>query len=95
MGKKKELNKVARKLGYRDIDHLEMNVESYGQPLNEWTKVIKDIVNTKQKNKNKIIKVVLEVIHSKKGPFEDSELIAIFSEEFENISKEIANKLIK
>jgi len=42
-----ELDKIAQKLGYRDVEHLKMNIENYGEPLSEWWKVMQEIaINT-------------------------------------------------
>ena len=35
------LEKLSQELGYRDVNHLEMNVDNYGYPLIEWWEVIK------------------------------------------------------
>ncbi len=40
------LEEVAKKLGYLDVEHLENNIESYGEPLLEWWEVIKEFANT-------------------------------------------------
>ena len=39
-----DLEEVAKKLGYFDVEHLEKNIESYGEPLIEWWDVIKELV---------------------------------------------------
>ena len=40
-----ELDEIAKKLGYSDADNLQANIDSYGQPLQEWWNVITDLVN--------------------------------------------------
>ena len=40
-----ELDKVAQKLGYRDVEHLEMCIENYGSPLIEWWKVMQELAS--------------------------------------------------
>ena len=40
-----KLDEIARKLGYSDADNLQANIDSYGQPLQEWWNVITDLVN--------------------------------------------------
>ena len=39
------LDEVAKRLGYVDADHVEKNIEAYGEPLIEWWGLIKDLVN--------------------------------------------------
>tara|TARA_R110001592_G_scaffold114472_3_gene314318 strand:+ start:44 stop:172 length:129 start_codon:yes stop_codon:yes gene_type:complete len=39
-----DLEEVAKKLGYFDVEHLEGNIENYGSPLIEWWEVIKELV---------------------------------------------------
>lgn len=39
------LDDAAKKLGYFDADHVEKNVEAYGEPLIEWWSLIKELVN--------------------------------------------------
>ena len=46
----KKLEKIAQKLGYVDVEHLEVNISSFGDPLNLWWDVIKEFV---EEDKNK------------------------------------------
>ena len=39
------LEDAAKKLGYFDADHVEKNIEAYGEPLIEWWGLIKELVN--------------------------------------------------
>ena len=39
----KNLDEIAKRLGYADQENLEMNIESYGKPLLEWWEVIKEL----------------------------------------------------
>ena len=39
------LDDAAKKLGYFDADHVEKNIEAYGEPLIEWWSLIKELVN--------------------------------------------------
>ncbi len=39
------LDEAARRLGYIDADHVERNIEAYGEPLLQWWEVIKELVN--------------------------------------------------
>ena len=40
-----ELNEIAKKLGYSDSENLQANIDSYGQPLQQWWDVITELVN--------------------------------------------------
>lgn len=40
-----KLEEVAIALGYDDVDHLERNIELYGEPLIKWWSVIQQLVN--------------------------------------------------
>ena len=39
------LDEAAKRLGYVDADHVERNIEAYGEPLPQWWEVIKELVN--------------------------------------------------
>jgi formylmethanofuran dehydrogenase subunit E len=39
------LDEAAKRLGYVDADHVERNIEAYGEPLLQWWEVIKELVN--------------------------------------------------
>jgi hypothetical protein len=39
------LDEVAKKLGYIDAEHLEINIYNYGEPLPQWWEVMKELVN--------------------------------------------------
>jgi len=39
------LDEAAKRLGYFDADHVEKNIEAYGEPLIEWWGLIKELVN--------------------------------------------------
>ena len=38
-------DEIAEKLGYYDTKHLEDNIANYGEPLDTWWAVIKNLVN--------------------------------------------------
>lgn len=40
-----KLEEVAKALGYTDVEHLESNIELYGEPLIQWWGSIRELVN--------------------------------------------------
>ena len=39
------LDEAAKRLGYVDAEHVEKNIENYGEPLTEWWSLLKELVN--------------------------------------------------